>query len=156
TPEKARLRVYHGGRHASLVAVPVVPAKKARPPRFLPPPRLQSYVRSSSEPPRQQVLHDQITGAVTVLNRTASTLVRPAGGGEMLSEHGFHCTASSKDPTRASIIGTHTYVLKRDDGTVKVTAESTIKATATAFHITINLTVTRNGLPFFQKTWMTS
>ena len=39
---------------------------------------------------------------------------------------------------------------------MKVTAESTVRATATAFHITINLTVTRNGLPFFHKTWTTS
>jgi hypothetical protein len=44
----------------------------------------------------------------------------------------------------------------REDETFKVTSESTIRATATAFHITINLTVTRNGTPFFHKRWMVS
>ena len=43
-----------------------------------------------------------------------------------------------------------------EDGTYEVTSESTIRATATAFHITINLTVTRNGKPFFHKKWMVS
>jgi hypothetical protein len=37
-----------------------------------------------------------------------------------------------------------------------VTAESTIRATAAAFHITINLNVTRNGRPFFHRRWMAS
>ena len=71
-------------------------------------------------------------------------------------ESRFRCTAWSKDPARASIVGTHTYELKREDGTVNVTAECTVRATATAFHITINLTVTRNGKPFFHKQWMAS
>src|SRR5262249_49058874 len=99
---------------------------------------------------------DQITGAVTVLNRTANTLVLPEGRGEVTRASHFRCTASSKDPARASIVGTHTFILKREDGTVKVTAESTIRATAAAFHITINLTVPRNGRPFFHKQWMVS
>jgi predicted acyl esterase len=156
TPEKARLRVHRGGKHPSRVILPVVPAAKGKAPSFLPPPKLQSYVKSRGEPPRQQVLHDQITGAVTVLNRTAGTLVLPDDRGELVSDHSFRCTASAKDPSRASIVGTHTYVLKREDGTVNVTAESSVLATATAFHITINLTVTRNGRPFFQRKWMVS
>jgi hypothetical protein len=156
TPEKARNRVYRGGDHPSRVILPLVPATERKAPRFLPPPQLQQYIRSRVEPPRQQVLHDQITGTVTVLNRTANTLVLPDNRGELAGEHRFRCTASSKDPARASIVGTHTYLLKQEDGTVKVTAESTIRATATAFHITINLTVTRNGKPFFHKKWMVS
>src|SRR5262249_19135638 len=136
--------------------LPVVPASGRKTPRLLPPPRLQQYLRSRSETPSQQVLHDQITGAVTVLNHTGNTLVLPDERGELSGEHTFRCSASSKDPARASIVGTHTYVLKREDGTVKVIAESTIRATARAFHITINLTVTRNGKPFFHKKWMVS
>jgi uncharacterized protein len=156
TPEKARLRVYRGGDHPSRVILPVVPEYRREAPRFLPPPRLTSYVRSRGEPPRQQVLHDQVSGAVTVLNRTAGTLTLPEGRGELVSEHSFRCTAWADDPARAGIVGTHTFILKREDGTVNVTAESSVRATATAFHITINLTVTRNGKPFFHKKWLTS
>jgi hypothetical protein len=74
----------------------------------------------------------------------------------MTTEGAFHCTTSSRDPARADIVGTHTYVLTREDGAFEVTCESTIRATATAFHVTINLTVTRNGKPFFHKRWMVS
>jgi uncharacterized protein len=155
TPEKARNRVYRGGECPSRVVLPVVPASRASI-RFLPPPSLKSYIRSTSEPPTQQVVHDQITGAVTVLNRTANTMVLPHDRGKLSGEHSFRCTASSKDPARASIVGTHTYVLDREDGTFKITGESSIRATATAFHITINLTVTRNGKPFFHKKWTVS
>jgi hypothetical protein len=156
TPEQAKLRVYRDGERVSRVILPVVPAAKAKPPRFLPPPKLKSYLQSRGEAPRQQVLHDQITGDVTVQNRTAGTMVLPEDRGELFGEHHFRCTASAKDPAKAAIVGTHTFVLKRPDGTFEITAESTARATATAFHITINLTVTRNGRPFFQKTWMAS
>jgi uncharacterized protein len=156
TPEKARLRVYRGRDYRSRVVLPVVPVAKAEPPAFLPPPRLQQVVKSSAKPPRQQVVHDQISGAVTVVNETESTIVLPDNRGELTGSHSFRCTASSKDPAQASIVGTHTFVLRREDGTTEVTAESTVRATATAFHITVNLTVTRNGKPFFQKRWTAS
>src|SRR5262249_6541546 len=156
TPEKARLRIHRDPEHPSRVVLPVVPPAKEKPPRFLPPPALQRYLESSGEAPRQQVLHDQITGAVTVLNRTAGRLVLPRGRGTLFSEHDFRCTASAKDPARASIVGTHTYEIRRAGETVRVTAESTVRATATAFHLTINLTVTRNGRLFFQRKWLVS
>jgi putative CocE/NonD family hydrolase len=156
TPEKARQRIHRGFKQPSRVILPVVSAAKREPPEFLPPPRLARIVQSSAKPPRQQVIHDQITGAVTVVNRTESTIVLPDNRGELTGQHSFHCTASAKDPAQASIIGTHTFVLKREDGTFEVSAESTIRATATAFHITINLNVTRNGKSFFQKQWMVS
>jgi hypothetical protein len=41
-----------------------------------------------------------------------------------------------------------------EDGIIEVTAESTIRSTETDFHVTVNLHVTRNGLPFFQKQWL--
>jgi hypothetical protein len=154
TPEKARNRVYLSRSRAVLPMV--VKPTGHRTPRFLPPPRLTQIVRGSGEPPRQQVLHDQITGAVTVLNRTRGTLTLPDDRGVLTQEHSFRCTASSKDPAQASIIGTHTYALRREDGIFEISAESTVRATATAFHITINLTVTRNGKPFFHKTWTAS
>jgi hypothetical protein len=156
TPEPAVLRIYRGEQRPSRVILPVVAAADQEPPSFLPPPKLTSYIRAHGAPPRQQVLHDQITGAVTVLNRAASTLVLPEGRGELAGEHDFRCTASARDPAQASIVGTHTFTLKREDGEFRVTGESSIRATATAFHITVNLTVTRNGKPFYHKKWMVS
>src|SRR5262245_61842426 len=156
TPEKAKNRVYRDGTRKSLVALPVVPASEEKPPEYLPPPSLKRVVQSSGEPPKQQVLTDQITGTVTVINRTRGKITLPDDRGVLTQDHGFRCTASSKDPAKASIVGTHTYKLKREDGTYEISAESTTRATATAFHLTVNLTVTRNGKPFFHKRWMAS
>ncbi len=156
TPERARNRIYRGGAYASRVILPAVPAASLEPPQLLPPSRLPAIVQSYGQPPRQQVVHDQITGAVTIVNHTGSTLVLPDNRGRVKREASFRCTASSRDPAQASIVGTHSYVLQREDGSVEVTAQSSIRATETAFHITINLTVTQNGKPFFQKQWLVS
>src|SRR5262249_21183342 len=138
---------------ASRVILPAVPASKLAPPEFHPPPALPAIMKSYARPPRQEVLRDQITGTVTVMNETGSTLVLPDNLGELTGIHRFRCTASSRDPSQASIVGTHTNILKREDGEIEVTAESTIRATDKAFHILINLTVTRNGKPWFQRQW---
>jgi putative CocE/NonD family hydrolase len=156
TPEKARNRVYRGGKHASRVILPVVSQSKVAGPAFLPPPQLPSFVKSSSKPPRQQMIRDHIAGVATLEHETSSTTVLPDNRGTVDSEHLFRCTASSRDPANASIVGIHRFVLKREDGVFDVTGESTIRATETAFHIVINLTVTRNGRPFFEKKWTAS
>jgi putative CocE/NonD family hydrolase len=154
TPEKAHNRVYRGGKYASRVILPVVPEARLEPPALLPPAAGKPTVQSYGSPHRQQVLHDQSTGAVTVLNHTSVTMVLQDNLGTLTQTRDFRCTAQANDPAQASIVGTHTYLLRREDGVVEVTAESTIRATATAFHITINLNVTRNGKPFFHKQWM--
>lgn len=154
TPEKARQRIYHDRARSSRLILPVVPESKREAPVFLPSPRLHSYIKGSGKAPKQQVLHDQITGAVTVINETGGSSVLPDNGGTLSRSSSFRCTASANDPAQSSIVGTHTYVLEREDGTFEVSAESAIRATADAFHITINLNVTRNGKPFFQKKWL--
>jgi putative CocE/NonD family hydrolase len=156
TPEKARHRVYHGGSFPSHIVLPVVRKSTIEGPTFLPAPQLPSFVKSSSKPPRQQVIRDHITGIATLEHETSGTIVLPDGRGTIEGHHRFRCSASSKDPAQASIVGIHTFVLKREDGTFEVTGESTIRATDTAFHIVINLTVTRNGKPFFSKQWTAS
>jgi hypothetical protein len=156
TPDRAENRVHRDGSHPSRVILPVVAASGLEPPRFLPPPRLPQLITSFGSTPTQQLLRDQITGAVTVINRTGGTSVVPDGRGTITTEQGFRCTASAREPARSDIVGTHTYVLRREDETLEVTSETAIRATATAFHVTINLTVTRNGRPFFQKRWMVS
>lgn len=156
TPESGKHRVHRGPDQSSRLIVPIVPKSLSEPPSFSPSPKLTQIVRAYGKPPRQQTLLDQITGAATVSNFSGSTMVLPGNLGEFSQTHEFHCTANKKDPAQASIVGTHMYSLKREDGTIEVTAESTIRATATTFHIAINLTVTRNGQPFFQRKWMAS
>jgi hypothetical protein len=154
TPQDARVRIFRGGERASSVTLPVVPEASLPAPQFLPPPALSSPVRGYGEPAEQQVLVDQIAGTVSMLSRRASRTVLEDNLGVLHSGSSFRCTASTLEPAQASIVGTHTYAIEREDGKYEVVAESSIRATATTFHIAINLTVTRDGKLFFQKQWL--
>lgn len=155
TPEKGRHRV-HFGKNPSHVILPVVQKSKLEPPRFLPAPVLQSYGKSYGTPPMQTVTHDQISGTVTVANRMSGTTALDDQRGTLLSEHSFRCTASSRDPAKSSIVGTHKFSLTRDGDVIEVVSESSVRATATTFHILVTLNVLKNGQPFFQKSWSAS
>ena len=110
---------------------------------------------SGGLPPIQQVLYDQITNAVTVLNRTGGgTTVLDEQLGSVTGQSNFRCSASADNPAQASIVGQHKIAFRREDGDIEVTADSTIRSTETHFHVTININVTRNGLTFFQKQWL--
>src|SRR5262249_34597902 len=106
TPEPARHRVHRDAHHPSRVVLPLVSPSHHAPPRFLPPPRMPPILTSYGTPPIQQVLRDQITGAVTVLNRTGATSVLPDNRGTITTDQNFRCTASAKDPAQASMLGT--------------------------------------------------
>src|SRR5262249_8045418 len=123
TPEKARNRIYRGGDHPARVILPFLPAAREEAPSFLPPPALRQVVKSYGRPPTQEVLRDQISGLVTVVNRTAGTTVLPDNQGTVIGDHSFRCTASSREPAQASIVGTHTWAIQREDGTIEATAE---------------------------------
>lgn len=153
TPEKARNRIYRSAAYPSRVILPVVPESKLPPPQFLPSPAMQRAVTPFGGPDTQQVIYDQITGTVTVVRHLGSTTVLDGNLGTVSREEIFRCSASSPNPAQASIVGLHRFVLEREDGVIEAAAESTIRATETAFHIMINLNVTRNGRPFFHKEW---
>jgi hypothetical protein len=153
TPQKARNRIYRGGQYPSRVLLPVVPISKLSPPQFLPPPQRPPLVKSSGPPQTQQVVYDQISGTVTVVSHSSGTTVLDQNQGSILSEGDFRCSASSRNPAQASITGIHKLTMNREDGTIDVNAESSIRATETEFHIIINLNVSRNGRPFFHKQW---
>ncbi len=150
TPEKARNRVYRGGRYPSRVILPVVPESTLPPPQFAP---LHQSPSGDGDPETQQVIYDQFEGTVTVAGHASGSTVLHDHLGRFSSERDFRCSASSREPAQASIVGMDKFVLEREEGTIEVVAESTIRATATAFHILINLNVTRNGRPFFHKEW---
>lgn len=156
TPERARNRIYRGGPHASRVILPVVAQSKLAEPKFLPPPALQSFGASYGRPPSQRVVVDQIEGTVSVTNDAAGASALDGVNGLLDHRSTFQCTASSRNPAQSHITGNHVYKLIRDGDEIEVSAESTIRATETTFHLTIHLNVTKNGKPFFQKRWAVS
>ncbi len=140
----------------SRVVLPVVRKSEAAPPEFLPPPVLRRVVTpgASAVEPMQQVIFDQLKNAATVVFRSGGSTVLDQNMGTVSSHSEFHCSASDDNPAQASIVGTHKLAIRREDGVIEVVAESSIRATETAFHLIINIYVTRNGHSFFQKQWM--
>jgi hypothetical protein len=104
--------------------------------------------------PLQQVIFDQLRNTAAVAFRSGGSTVLDQNMGTVISESQFLCSASDDHPAQASIVGTHKLAIRREDGVIEVTAESSIRATETDFHLTVNLHVTRNGHPFFQKQWL--
>ena len=85
---------------------------RSSPPARLPAaefPTLPPPTSRRRRPRPQQVLLDQITGAVTVLRRSGGSQVLPDNRGTFAGESSFRCTASANDPAQASIVGTHTF-----------------------------------------------
>jgi hypothetical protein len=158
TPYPARNRIYRGGPHVSRVVLPVVRKPETAAPEFLPPPVLRRVVAPAggAVEPLQQVIFDQLRNAATVVFRSSGSTMLDQNMGAVTSRSEFLCSASDDNPAQASIVGTHKLAIRREDGIIEVTAESSIRATETDFHLTVNLHVTRNGQPFFQKQWLHS
>ncbi|MGE0607562.1 MAG: CocE/NonD family hydrolase [Pirellulales bacterium] len=156
TPLATTNRIYHGGLRVSRVTLPIAGDTELAATGFAPPPALMRFGASYGEPAAQQTIVDQIAGTVTIFNRRAGRTVLEDNLGTLSSESSFRCAASTSNPAQASIVGTHRYSIEREDGRYDVTGESSIRATADTFHIVIDLTVTRNGRPFFQKQWTAS
>ena len=153
TPFEATNKVHRGGGYASRLILPVVAAPELDPPEFLAAPRLRTIVTSYGERPSQQTIIDQITGTVAVTNRRAGTVVLEDNLGSLFRSGEYICTADRNHPDHANIVGKHTYIYKRDGEEIEVEAESSIRATREAFHLLIQLNVTKNGQQFFQKNW---
>lgn len=159
TPYRAVNSVHRGGQHLSRVTLPVVGPSALPPPEFLPPPVLRQVVSaaaSNAPAPVQQMLLDQMANTATMLYRSGGATQLDEQMGAVLSESEFRATVSNDDPAKASIVGRHKYSFRREESLIEVTAESSVRSTETDFHVTINLYVTRNGLPFFQKQWLLS
>jgi hypothetical protein len=150
TPEKAHVKIYRGGDYASRVVLPLVPASSLGAPTFLPPPKLVSIVSGKGEPPRQELIHDQISGVTTVSNRTGGTATLEDGG-TLYRGSRFRCWVSSRDPAASGISGIHEFVLRRWGEVIEIVSESAIQASATEFDITTTLTVKKNGEMFHQS-----
>jgi hypothetical protein len=156
TPEPAHNKIHLGGKRPSRITLPVVGASKSPAPKFDLPPALKKFGNAFGEPASQKIEIDQITGDISILNRRAGKTILDEGFGTISSKSRFRCTASSHIPAQSSIVGTHRFSLERPYGTYDVVGESSIRATADAFHLVIDLTVHRNGRLFFQKQWLAS
>jgi putative CocE/NonD family hydrolase len=147
--------VYYGGQYPSRLLLPVVsPQEPALPePQLQPPTPFEPLVQNNSEKATWRVTRDHI-------NRTAEVQMRTGGrtrlneGREIEQERDVTCLVSEQNPGQASVRGLSRTTLTWTDRVIETQARGQIESTANAFHVTIQLDITMDGLPHFNKRWV--
>ncbi|NUM45575.1 MAG: hypothetical protein HUU38_12795, partial [Anaerolineales bacterium] len=107
----------------------------------------------SSTPPVWQITQDVIKDTVTVKTYGDDTSVLPDCTRIFTSEM-LEMTASNRDPAHVWLYNEVDYKLDEQGYQTHIHATGSIRSTATAFHVDIQLRVNLNGNPFFQKSWL--
>jgi len=149
--------IYCGGQHSSRLLLPVLgPQEPALPqPDLQPPMPFEPAVQSNPEKASWRVTRDHILGTAEVFMRTAGR-TRLNDRAEMDGEREVTAMVSEQEPALASVRGLSRTTLYWPDRTIDTRARGQIESTATAFHVTIQLEITMDGLPHFNKRWVRS
>jgi hypothetical protein len=108
---------------------------------------LIEYGTSVEVEPVWQIEEDVIKDTVTVKVQGGDTTTLPDGATLLESER-IGMTAHQRDPARAQLVNEVTYRLQEHGCDTDIRATGTIRATATHFHIDIELQVKLNGQLF--------
>ena len=154
TPKPGTNRVHRGPGHLSRLTLPVVPLSSGEDqPAFKPAdPATQAYQLSPGEAPwevAQDVLNDR-----TILRTHTRGSGRSNPTTEIASDARLEVTVSNRDPADAVATGRHHRRIVRVDGVTTVDTNCTLRSTDAAFHVTVDLNLTFNGLQHFQKRWV--
>lgn len=158
SPYKADNYLHRGPMHPSRLILPVVSSdpQAPAPPRFkTTPPDLIPIGTSTEEPPVWQIIEDVIEQAVTVKVYGGDTTVLPYGV-SLLESESIEMTAYDADPAHTRLTNEVIYRLVDRGYETHIRASGTLRSTAADFHIDVQLNVTLNGAPFFQKSWLES
>jgi uncharacterized protein len=156
TPEPATSTIHHGRATPSRVVLPVVPAAgSATPPAFAPSPATPQRHTDQPHPPTWEVADDVLADRRTLRLAIARTERINA---TTLVDRSYTLTAqvARTDPAGASAFGSHVSRITRPTGVVESRSDVTIQATATHFHVLIELAVTANGVPHHAQRWVES
>jgi hypothetical protein len=91
---------------------------------------------------------------------TAEVFVRTSGRARVGDATDFTRSAettavvSERDPARATVQGLSRVVLRWPERTIDTRARGQIESTENAFHVSIHLDITMDGLPHFSKRWV--
>ncbi|MCL7453440.1 MAG: CocE/NonD family hydrolase [Anaerolineae bacterium] len=156
TPQPAKNRVYRGAQRPSRLVLPVVPVLgSAPPPEFQPSPKSVSRHSDATLRSKWHVGRDQLTGRTTVdLRFGADWRISDTAVIERQSSSTFELDPAQ--PADAAARARHVFRLVRPLHETEACADVAIQATATDFHITIELAVRVNGALHFTKYWAES
>ncbi len=156
TPQPATNRVRRGTSQPSRLVLPTVPETgSARPPEFLPSPVPARRFAESVDPPVWEVVHDALSRRARVQFEfgdservDAETVVRRRY--ELVSQ------VDADNPAAASCRGRHTSTTARPGGTTESIPTVAVQASATHFHVIIDLAVSVDGVPHHSRQWVRS
>jgi uncharacterized protein len=156
TPEPATSTIYHGVLHPSRLVLPVVPDRgSANPPTFAPSPLEVTRHTDEPVPPTWEVADDVLGRRRTVrMKIDRSERINPTTQVDREFESTFQ--VARHDPAGASAYGRHTSRITRPTGVIESRSDVTIQASATHFHVLIDLAVTANGVLHHSRQWTES
>jgi hypothetical protein len=112
------------------------------------------YQISPGEPP-WEIMHDVLNDRVGLRTHTRGT-GRANPNTELTNEARLEVWASNRNPADVVATGKHHRRIVRADGVTTVDTSCRVRSTDTAFHVTIDIDITVNGAPHFQRHWTRS
>jgi len=156
SPQPAVNTIFRGSARPSRIVLPVIDAD----PPGLPEPRLQPAVAlrptAKTWPVHTEwtVTEDIIGGSFTARIRDCQR-VRPEGEPfEVEEDLQAQMTASDARPDQATALGLQRISMIESDRRTDLIGRAAIRSTATHLHVDMELRVTTDGEPLFQRTWM--
>ena len=153
TPYAGTNTISRGRDYPSRLRLPIAPTKDIKNEVAFEPSntKIKPYTLSPNQP-AWQTIQDVIQNRTGVKLHTYGTTKTNAQT-EITNESTLTLWASNTDPANVSGTGHRHRTITRPEGETKIDTAYTIQSTQTAFHTTINLNVTVNGLTYFQKQW---
>jgi uncharacterized protein len=156
SPMPMTTQLYGGAGYPSRILLPICPFAECPRPRFgVPDPAPETPGRPA--PINQwQTTRDEMRQTVTVFRETRVPAHPVPSDDEPLTVSAVErrwCTASDVEPARASVEAEGQRVVRCGRMEIVVKARLTIHSDETAFHVTVQRELTKNGTPVRSKRW---
>lgn len=158
SPYPAENKLYRGTAYPSRLILPIVPAKPkvpSPPPFKTSLPNLIQIGGKQDDQPVWEIVEDVIRQSVTVRVFSGETSILPHDSWLYISEK-LEMTAYHHDPAHARLYNEVIYQLQEYGYDIYIRSTGTVRSIGNNFHVDIQLVVTLNGNPFFQKSWLES
>ncbi len=158
SPKKAVNTIYRDSKHPSRIILPSLQKLKTGlpTPDFSPPPGYPVTAETTQLAREWKIIQDIYSKKVKVY-AYHKNMVKPLDGIAVLYEESINeGVASTVNPWDVSFMSTDKKSIERDDMVVMAKQTAVIKGTETGFHQVIDLQVTFNGVPHFNRKWVMS
>ena len=163
TPCRGVNRLYRDATHPSQLTLPLIPVRKRASGSTLPENEIEfkpgnedvTVFALSPDKPAWQIVRDMLGNRVGLLMLRGNT-ERVSASMEVNYESKLEVWACNDEPANVVATGNHYRRIIRDDGIYLIDSGSILRSTENAFHLTIDLSITINDLPHYQRRWVRS